>query len=657
MLGVSGDGDDFDLGIEIERVRLEAVRAIAAANRNTEDSALLDRRLEELQGRTTNAEGCRGLEYLLGLRADEMKWLLSIVAATIDPELALHLPQLGPRYGRTGISLAQFAMMSGFDAARLRELGRGMLGANPLVKHRMIEPIDPRAVTSETAWVACARIVTFLAGEDTLDPLVEQAGGIVDTPDGFVVDATLDQLAARIRHVLEGEPSAIVLRGRHGSGRRTLARHAADRPVIVLDLDRLRPTTPLGDALAALGREAILRGGLGLIAGFDDTGTPESASRRREVARFIESSGTSVFVLATGSSVQLDLSRPTFRFDVSLPPPRTRQALWQRALGADAARIEPDLSRCAFQFQLGPGSIEAAAIAARANATARKSHLEASDLVEGVRATVEERLHGLARRHPTHLTWDDIVLPDEIRPQVDLLVSRVRNSYQVLGEWGFQRHLPGPGVAALFSGPPGTGKTMLASVMARSLGLDLFRVDLAQITSKWIGETEKHLDRVFDAAEVGHTILLFDEADSLFAKRTEVKGATERYANLEVNFLLQRIETFAGIAILTTNMDGSLDPAFRRRLSAHIRFPHPDTKERLELWRRLLPKSAPVAHEVPFEELANDFPAFAGAQIRNALTTAAFLAASAGKPIDRDILRRAASEESHAMGRVVAGNR
>ena len=655
MMVVTSDG--FDLGVEIERARLEAVRAIAAANLNADDTALADARLQELKIRTTTTDGCHGLEYLLGLRADEIKWLFAVVAATVDPELALHLPQLGPRYGRTGISLAQFAMMSGLDGARLRDLGRGMLGANPLVKHRMIEPIDRRAVTSETAWVACARIVTYLAGEDTLDPLIERAGGIVDMPEGFVSDATLEHLAARIRHVLEGEPSAIVLRGRHAGGRRTLARYAADRPLVVLDLERLDPTIPLGDALSALGREAILRRGLALIAGFEDSGTPESTYRRREVARFIETSSTSVFVLATGSTVQLDLSRPTFRFDVALPSPRTRLGLWQRSLGRDGARVEADVSRCAFQFQLGPGGIAAAVIAARANASARSSHLEAGDLVEGVRATVEERLHGLARRHPTHLTWDDIVLPDEIRPQVDLLVSRVRNAYRVLDEWGFQRHLPGPGVAALFSGPPGTGKTMLASVLARALGLDLFRVDLAQITSKWIGETEKHLDRVFDAAEVGHTILLFDEADSLFAKRTEVKGATERYANMEVNFLLQRIETFAGVAILTTNMDGSLDPAFRRRLAAHIRFPQPDAAERLELWRRLIPTAAPLADDVDFEDLANDFPAFAGAQIRNALTTAAFLAASAGRPIDRDMLRRAASEESHAMGRVVGGSR
>lgn len=643
-------GGSFQL--EVDWVRNTAVRAIARAEgkeTSTLDSLLIERSQHQL-------ETTRDLECLFGLRPDELRFLWSVVAATVDPELALHLPHLGPRYGRTGISVAQFAALDELDRSRAVALGRELIVSSPLIQHRLIEPIDPRAITIETAWVAAPRIVAFLAGDDSIDPIVADAGGImIEPPIAPVTDAALDELRARIRELVNGEPCVVALQGRRGSGRRTLARMAADRPVIAIDLGRFEAnqSAALRDALAALRREALLCGALPLIAGAEDLVGPDATARRREVARFIESSTSPVVLVATTSVPNLDISKAMFRFDVGLPGAQTRAQLWRRALGDASHGIADAITRAAARFQLGPGGIHDAAMSARATAAARHADIRELDLAEGVRSTVEERLQGLARRHSTNMTWDDVVLPPDIVQQVDLFVSRVRNAYQVLETWGFQRHLPGSGVAALFSGPPGTGKTMLASVIASTLGLELFRVDLAQITSKWVGETEKQLDRVFDAAETGHAILLFDEADSLFAKRTEVKGATERYANLEVNFLLQRIETFSGVAILTTNMDGSLDPAFRRRLAAHIRFPHPDSDERRELWRRLMPRTAPVAPDVDFDELAREFPAFAGAQIRNALTTAAFLAAASGGSIDQALLHRAAAEEAHAMGRIV----
>nr|MBA3461249.1 ATP-binding protein [Deltaproteobacteria bacterium] len=560
------------------------------------------------------------------------------------------------RYGRTGISVAQFAMLDELEHSKGIRLARELLGTSPLVRHRLIEPIDPRAISIETAWVAAPRIVSFLAGDDAVDPVLADAGGrLIEPPTDPVVDPELDEARARVRELVAGEPCVIVLQGRRGTGRRTLARMAADRPIVAIDLARLDlgNASAVRDALTALGREALLCEAVPLVAGADELAGPDASARRRELARFIEASTKPVFVVATSSLPPLEVTRPVFRFEVPLPGPRMRAALWQRELGDAARTLADGVSRAALRFQLGPGGIHDAAVAARASAAARGGGIREHDLAQGVRSTIEERLHGLARRSSSHLTWDDIVLPPDLVRQVELLVSRVRNAYQVLETWGFQRHLPGSGVAALFSGPPGTGKTMLASVLASTLGLELFRIDLAQITSKWIGETEKQLDRVFDAADTGHAILLFDEADSLFAKRTEVKGATERYANLEVNFLLQRIETFSGVAILTTNMDGSLDPAFRRRLAAHIRFGHPDVDERRELWRRLMPKDAPVAARLDFTGLAQDFPGFAGAQIRNALTTAAFMAAASGGVIDQSLLSRAAAEESQAMGRIV----
>jgi SpoVK/Ycf46/Vps4 family AAA+-type ATPase len=208
----------------------------------------------------------------------------------------------------------------------------------------------------------------------------------------------------------------------------------------------------------------------------------------------------------------------------------------------------------------------------------------------------------------------------------------------------------------MFSGPPGTGKTMVAGLIANQLGLELYQVDLSKVVSKWIGETEKQLGRLFDAAEDGHAVLLFDEADSLFGQRsTEMKGATDRYANLEVNFLLQRIENFDGIVILTTNLDASIDKAFKRRLAAHVVFQHPEEQERAQLWKRMVASDgAPLARDIDTRELARQFPKMTGANIRNAALAAAFLAAAQRRDtIDHATLVAAARSEYLSMGHVL----
>jgi SpoVK/Ycf46/Vps4 family AAA+-type ATPase len=208
-------------------------------------------------------------------------------------------------------------------------------------------------------------------------------------------------------------------------------------------------------------------------------------------------------------------------------------------------------------------------------------------------------------------------------------------------------------VAALFSGPPGTGKTLVAGLIARELDREVFRVDLSRVVSKWVGEIEKQLGELFDAAESSDALLLFDEADSLFARRTEVKSSSDRYANLEVNYLLQRIETFQGVTILTTNLDTSIDAALRRRLAGHIVFWPPDHDERVALWERYARCGAPVRGALDLDQLAADYPDMTGANIRNASLAAAFLAAATGGAITQDLLVRAARGEYRAMGRVL----
>jgi SpoVK/Ycf46/Vps4 family AAA+-type ATPase len=223
----------------------------------------------------------------------------------------------------------------------------------------------------------------------------------------------------------------------------------------------------------------------------------------------------------------------------------------------------------------------------------------------------------------------------------------------VMDQWGFSRRFSyGRGLSALFSGPPGTGKTMIAGLIAKELGLELFRVDLSRVVSKWVGETEKNLGTAFDEAHNARAILLFDEADALFGKRTEVRSSNDRYANLETNYLLQRIESFEGIVLLTTNRDTSIDEAFRRRLRFRIEFPTPDAAEREQLWRSMIPATAPLDPDVDFTALAERFQ-MTGGYIKNAAMRAAYLAAtSEPKVISQTVLVKAAALEWEEMGKL-----
>ncbi|MBA3459683.1 MAG: ATP-binding protein [Deltaproteobacteria bacterium] len=246
------------------------------------------------------------------------------------------------------------------------------------------------------------------------------------------------------------------------------------------------------------------------------------------------------------------------------------------------------------------------------------------------------------------------MLPDDQTTAITELLSRIRERQRVYEDWGFARKVgKGLGVSALFSGPPGTGKTMAAGLVARALRVELYQVDLSKVVSKWIGETEKNLATLFDAAEAGHAVLLFDEADALFGKRTEVRSSNDRHANQEVNFLLQRLESFAGICILTTNHVTAIDEAFRRRLSVHVKFPMPEADERERLWAAMIPDAAPRDGDLKLETLAAKY-AMSGGYIRNAVLRAAFLAADEEGALDAARLARAAQLEYEALGKIVA---
>jgi SpoVK/Ycf46/Vps4 family AAA+-type ATPase len=327
------------------------------------------------------------------------------------------------------------------------------------------------------------------------------------------------------------------------------------------------------------------------------------------------------------------------RFDLRGPTRAEQRELWLDALGEGAAALNGRLNEILTQFDFGRGQIAAASL----------ESASATSLWDACRTVARPRLDDLAQRIEASAGWDDIVLPPAQELALREISVHVRQRATVYYDWGFaSKSDRGLGISALFAGASGTGKTMAAEVLGRELGLDLYRIDLSSVVSKYIGETEKNLRRVFDAAEEGGAILLFDEADALFGKRSEVKDSHDRYANIEVGYLLQRMEAYRGLAILTTNMKSALDGAFLRRIRFIVQFPFPDAGGRSDIWRRVWPAGIPL-DGLDFKELAR--LNVAGGSIRNIALNAAFLAADQGAPVQMPHLLAAARTEAAKLER------
>jgi len=361
--------------------------------------------------------------------------------------------------------------------------------------------------------------------------------------------------------------------------------------------------------------------------------------------------------LVMASRDQLRLQRRSLRHMVNKPAPASQKRLWSMALKAAAADAATWSEACdgmddlAEQFRLSAETI--ASVGASVQAETGEVLLTGSErLWNACRSLSRPRLEDLAERIVPAVEWDDLILPAMQKDTLRQLADQARLRMTVYETWGFAaRGRRGLGISALFAGVSGTGKTLAAEVLARNLRLDLYRIDLSAVVSKYIGETEKNLKQVFDAAEEGGVLLLFDEADALFGKRAEVKDSHDRYANIEVSYLLQRMENFQGLAVLTTNLKSSLDKAFQRRLRFTVDFPFPGPQEREAIWRRVFPAHAPT-RELDFNRLAQ--LNMTGGSIRNIALNAAFLAAGASSPIVMEHVLRAARQEAIKAERPLA---
>lgn len=493
----------------------------------------------------------------------------------------------------------------------------------PLRRCRLIDVAgQPIGATSPLA--IDERIARFLMGDDTIDERVEPLIAPVEGgPCPKRHQPGVAELAESLRQA--PRPLAMITGPRH-SGRRAAATALAQSLGLALAEIRPRALEAAPDLAPLLMREAALSGFALLV-------DIEQAEGKRVFEERLSQFDALVIAIAE-TRHEFPFALPLLRLE-SLDA-EDRMQLWLEALGPHPAEVRDTIAAIAQQFKFGPRAIAAAAA-------------EGGGLWQACRALARGELDELADRIAPRYGWDDIVLPSEVIHDLKAAAAQVRHAALVYGTHGFGKKNPrGCGVSVLLAGPSGTGKTMAAEVVANDLALDLFRIDLSRVISKFIGETEKNLRAVFDAAETSGAVLFFDEADALFGKRSEVKDSHDRYANIETSYLLQRMESYSGMAILATNMKGHLDAAFMRRLRYVIDVPFPDANARRLIWQKAFPAEMPRA-ALDFDALAR--LDIAGGNIAVIAINAAFLAAGDGAPLHMVHIERAARAEYRKLDR------
>ncbi|MEV5821991.1 ATP-binding protein [Micromonospora haikouensis] len=552
------------------------------------------------------------------------------------------------RRATTGLALSLCGVSPAAGPARARLADTGPLVAGGLL---LVEEPDRPFLTRSLR--VPDRVAGHLLGhadvDERLDGLLRRSGR---------PRASAGPVAAGLAAAIRAGDRLAYLREEPGGAADEVAAAAlaaAGRGVLALDLDALGVDPAPEEALACAVREARLRRA-GLVFGPVDALDPAAGAAPARLLRRL--AGLPVPVLLTGrlrwdphwaeESPLLVTAHPVGAAE--------RARLWRNTLAGRSTRLADDVDpeRELSAYVLSPDQTRRAAVAA-----AQQAVLDGADRVAarhvraGVRSQNAAALEKLARRVEPAVGWDDLVLPAPAREQLTELALRVRHREQVLGGW---RLRPGGGrghgVTALFAGDSGTGKTMSAEVVAADLGLDLYVVDLSTVVDKYVGQTEKNLERIFTEAAGVNGVLLFDEADAIFGKRSEVSDAHDRYANLESAYLLQRMESFDGVAVLTTNLRANLDEAFLRRLDVVVDFPTPDAAQRRALWDRCLGGELPRADDVDLDRCARDFE-LSGGGIRACVVSAGYLAAEAGGPVTMAMLVAAAQREYRKLGRLV----
>ena len=545
----------------------------------------------------------------------------------------------------------------------------------PLVHHRVLYLVSdshgPQSSFLSHFLKLDEQIVNFLLYQDCLDSRLASACEVLP-PAGAPVDLSLSPEAASLPLLVaqaweSHRPLRLHFQGPPGAGKRQTAAALAEgigADLLVADLSAVL-SGPLDFSLflKLIFRQALLLNAVLFCQGLEEWPREDQSFHYRQFCEAL-AHDPGITILA-GTAPWVPTGRePLGLLTVPFPLPDVpnRKHFWQLRLEELGCRLEAaDLDSLADRFRLTPGQIAEAVVLARHLATRRALVQDAlgpvgpsrDELFSAARAQCGHQLSRLARKIEPSYSWEDIVLPDDTMAQLREICQRVAQRHQVLDRWGFDSKLTlGKGVNALFAGPSGTGKTMAAELVARELGLDLYKIDLSMVVSKYIGETEKNLDRIFAAAENANAILFFDEADALFGKRSEVRDSHDRYANIEISYLLQKIEEYEGMAILATNLRQHLDEAFVRRLAFIVHFPFPDAASRRKIWAGIWPQQTPLAPDVNLDTLAQQFK-LSGGHIKNIALAAAFLAAADSGLVNMHHLLQATRREYQKMGKAL----
>jgi len=574
---------------------------------------------------------------LFTLSAFERDLLLLCAGVEMDSKLAA---QCAEAQGHPQQTYASF----GLGMATLSDPHWSALTpSRPLRRFRLVEVEPSRSLASAPMRID-ERILHFLAGMNLLDQRLESYLRVSPCPSWIADEHS--SIASQVSHVIESYSQyspVFHLCGDDPQGQEDVAAVTAQNAGRLLLTVRVEDLPPLGpdlDQFALLWeREYLLLPGV-LLMQCGPAGL--NASAKHLLDRLVGQ----VFI---SCREPVRLNRAFLRFDVNKPGPIAQKHLWRKALGPAAANLNGALDNVAEQFRLSARMIFSTSSLLCGVGESPPGTVDAKELWRACCSLARPKLEDLAERIVPYACWNDLVLPDLQKQTLLQMAAQVRHRMTVYESWGFSaKGRRGLGVSALFCGESGTGKTLAAEVLARELELDVYRIDLSAVVSKYIGETEKNLKQVFDAAEEGGVLLLFDEADALFGKRAEVKDSHDRYANIEVSYLLQRMEAYQGLAILTTNMKSALDRAFQRRLRFTVNFPFPDAAQRAAIWSRVFPATTPT-QDLDLKKLSQ--LNVAGGNIRNIALNAAFLAAQAGTPVGMKYLVEAARLEAQKIDR------
>lgn len=532
-----------------------------------------------------------------------------------------------------------------------------LLPSMPLLRHQLVIPVnesnDGQFSLLSRPLRLDDRITAYLLDNDVLDEAIAGFTRSV-APNAAMEDLLFsEELRGRLHQIHDIGVKLSLFVGPRGAGRKLAAEALcalSGRTLLVANIPKALAAGAIASRIAAkLTREAILRNAVLYLDSAEVLLAEDKLPSRLALLQALEESPGHAIL---GSSqnwneVVSDLPEPIPAVSFSMPDHTMRLAMWWRF----APELErQEASALAGKFQFTGGRIRSAVEQARR--LSNSEGLSLDHLYEACRAQSASRLTSTARRVVPLYRWEDICLPAEGLVHLREICSHLNFRRHVFGEWRFDHKMSlGKGVSALFVGAPGTGKTMAAEVIAQELRLDLFKVDLSCVVSKYIGETEKNLSRVFDEADQSNGILFFDEADALFGRRSEVKDSHDRYANIEIDYLLQRMEEYEGIVILATNFQKNIDEAFRRRLRFLVEFPLPDEKQRSRIWRSVFPRETPLSDDIDFAFLAHKFK-LTGGSIRNIALSAAFLAAQEQQEVRMYHVIRATRRELRKLGRL-----